>query len=428
VWFPMMCAWIVAPHIVLPFWLLFYVAPPFIELGPRLFSEPYYLITPHSCSFYGIDNKQKRAWGQLLFSMLRPFILVGALALFGGLAVHIAGAIGFSDQDIGDFMVNPVGFWHLAINTKRGNIVIYLITLATLVGTSMHILLTIPMVLKGMRGKRDGTSLISLAPNSQLLAEVQDLTDKICEAAHADTSDDQDRVAALEVETLSPFNVKVAMSIAVIDFAAYVYKIVSFSSTGHSFLAVVTTVSLVEAVITLLWGGHIQQAHKDIQVVSVTGVPTVHFLACCQWDDGLAGIPCLFITVYGLPLLPISTLITSCSTILFLLTGTRALAIYLQDMVDADMWSALKGVSEEDRTLLALQEAELLAESETEEISTYSSRYSAEFSREDSREVYRDEVEEYSHDSREEANCCITSRVGYRPAPVSDVRPLQRIM
>merc|ERR1711957_1015993 len=99
------------------------------------------------------------------------------------------------------------------------------------------------------------------------------------------------------------------------------------------------TVALAESLTTLVAHGHLCAAPKAFHRTVVSGVPTVEFLALTQWDDGLAGIPCLFLTVYGLPLTRINSWLTCVSSIFFLITGTRALAAYLCDITDGDMYS-----------------------------------------------------------------------------------------
>merc|ERR1712129_117875 len=108
---------------------------------------------------------------------------------------------------------------------------------------------------------------------------------------------------------------------------------------GRYILAAVMTVSVVESMTTLVMQGHLRQAPAALRSVIVAGVPGIHYLALVQWDDGLAGIPCLWLTVYALPLTSISSPLKCACSIFFLLTGTRALASYLQDVTDSDMYS-----------------------------------------------------------------------------------------
>jgi hypothetical protein len=174
--------------------------------------------------------------------------------------------------------------------------------------------------------------------DEDLRQEIDSMAEKIAEAAALDEKEDLDRVNDLQVDTESKTTVAIAVALAIIDFFAYVYKLQKFLREGRYYLAMVMTFALVESVTTLLIGGHLQAAAKDFATVIRTGVPTVHTLACCQWDDGMAGIPSLWTTVYGLPLSSIATPVSCASSILFLCTGTRALACYLQNICDADMF------------------------------------------------------------------------------------------
>jgi len=342
IWLPMALLWVVSPIIMIPLYVLLYAVPAFMQQGVKLFLQPQYLISPARCSFYGIDNHQNRAWGQLLYSMLRPFLLLAAIQVVARIAVHYGRAHGFDDTEIGHWVINAAGFWRLSLETDPGTVVFVFTAGTTVIGTVLHIILTIPVVVRGILGTDGKDNLMSLEPNPDLFDEIQMLRNTISDAAQADEEDDKDRVDALGVETLSAWNVRFAVLCAIVDLGAYLYKIFSFSTTSQYFLATITTLSLVEALTALLIGGHVQVGYKAYKQAVVTGVPDVHFLACVQWDDGLAGIPCLFMTVYGLPLLVNASPVSSLSSIIFLMTGTRALASYLQDVIDADMFASGK--------------------------------------------------------------------------------------
>lgn len=344
VWLPMVLLWIVSPFIVVPLWVLLWIVPPFLSVGREIFKEPRHIITPSFVSLHGIAGAENQRSGShdYAFSMVRPIIFVGAVSLLGHTVVHVSLAAGASEVTIGNWVLNPVGFWRAGVEDEMGNIVLYTAACIAIIGTSFHILLTMLPVLKSLLGREDDARIIKFDTDEDLRTEFNELVQKVCVAAHFDKNDDKDRVNEHNVETLSKFNVLVALSLAVIDLCAYAYKIFTFLRDGRYPLAAVMTVAVVEALTTLVIHGHLAKASKAVRKTAVTGIPTVHFLALVQWDDGLAGIPCLFLTVYGLPLTRIDTWITCVTSIFFLISGTRALAVYLQDVTDADMYAVPK--------------------------------------------------------------------------------------
>jgi len=106
---------------------------------------------------------------------------------------------------------------------------------------------------------------------------------------------------------------------------------------GRYVLAFIVIVALCESVTTLIYHRHIQEAYTAILDTAHCGIPTVHFLGLVQWDDGIAGIPALGLSIYGLPLAR-PTWYGPWISIFFLISGTRALACYLGDVSDARMF------------------------------------------------------------------------------------------
>jgi len=352
VWLPMALMWIVSPVIVLPLWVILFWVPAYMKVGTTVLAEPRYVVTPPLCSLLGIGSSHQTPHYDFLFSMLRPVIMIVAVLIIGNVTVHSGRAYGLTDMQIAAWVINPVSAWQIGMQTKWGNIVQHFTMVVTVLGTFLHIVLTIPPVMKSIGDKEHSKHDIRLVGDVPLHLEIEALANKICDAAVADEEEDLDRVAALGVETLSKFDVMVAFALAIIDFFAYLYKIYSFLTQGRYFLAAVMTIALTESLTTLTLGGHLLKARQAFQKVSVTGVPTEHFLACCQWDDGLAGIPCLWMTVYGLPLLDIESPVSCISSIFFLITGTKALGTYLRDVTDAAMFAS------DEKAMLASEEGE----------------------------------------------------------------------
>lgn len=334
VWLPMVVMWIVSPLIVLPLWFLLYLVPPLLVVGVEVFSVPQYVITPPRSSFFGINHHQRDATWALLFSLLRPIIFLVSVHAIGSLVVHIGRTHGYDDSLLGNLVINPVGYWRAGMQTKYGDVVTYFSSAVTIIGTLLHILMTIPPVAKRILGLGTDATFFRLTEDKKLRDRTDALAQKIRAAAALDHEDDQDRVADLEVDTLSKFEVYWFISLAIIDLGAYIYKIYSFLGEGRYALAAIMAFALSEALTTLVLGKHLQNAARSMSNVIVTGVPSVHFMACLSWDDGLAGIPCLFMTVYGLPLVATTSWLKCIVSIFFLCTGTKALAGYLMEVTD----------------------------------------------------------------------------------------------
>jgi len=340
VWLPMAFMWVISPAIILPLWVLLYLVPPYLYVGVTLFSQPRYAVTPPQLSLLGVEENQKPRPRQLLFSALRPIIFLVLACLVPEVIVEIGRNHGLTDGELGDIVTNPVGYWRWGMQSTYGDIVINFTVITTILGTVIHIVWTLITLIKWYFEVDD--CVISMNLDEELREAIDGMAEKIAEAAALDEKEDLDRVADLEVDTESKMTVAIAIALAIIDFFAYLYKLQKFLREGRYYLAMVMTFALVEALTTLVIGGHLQAAARDFAIVIKTGVPTVHTLACCQWDDGMAGIPSLWSTVYGLPLSRVVTPVTLVSSILFLCTGTRALAVYLQDTSDADMFGLPK--------------------------------------------------------------------------------------
>jgi len=197
--------------------------------------------------------------------------------------------------------------------------------------------MTIKPVVKSMLDMDTEGDWITFHEKEELAAEFEELTINVCKAAAADVENDLDRVGALKVATISPLMTNFYLLLASVDFFSYVYKVITFTRSGDYPLAALMTFACVESITTLVYMGHIQEWRRSKARTASSGVPSLHFLALVQWDDGIAGIPALFTSVHGLPLTRPSAL-SALSTAFFLATGTKALAAYLGDMEDAGMY------------------------------------------------------------------------------------------
>jgi len=196
----------------------------------------------------------------------------------------------------------------------------------------------------------DACKSITLLKDETNADKIQKLAEQICDVAHSleeedasDTDEDfvqekKDKLDELEVTPLGSRDVLIATVLAVVDLAAYAYKIWVFLRSGRYFLAMVIVCALSESFFVLVLNGHIRRAHDAFRRAARDGVPTYDYLAMCQWDDGIAGVPYLMTTIYGLPLAGIHTWYATLSGILFICTGTRAMGKFIMDVVDSDMF------------------------------------------------------------------------------------------
>jgi len=367
VWLPMTLMWKIGPCLVLPLWFLLYWLPAFYGAGWELLSQPIHLVTTCGCSLLGISPDQDAAVWMFLFSLLRPPLMLGATYGLTELALTIGRARKWDDSDMGSYILNEQGVLNLGLNNHEGHAVLAFASWVTCLGVFFYMAMTLPPVYRSMldmatRVPGDKATvyegeLITLEEDKELYDEVQELAERICVAAAADDEDDQDRVGDIVVSDIGWNHKQVSMQswfctvwsviLAVLDFCSYIYKIYTFLSVSKYILAAVMTMAVTEALTTLVAHGHLQVAAKAFERTAKTGVPTTHFLALMQWDDGLAGIPSLMMSVYGLPLVR-PTQIQAISSIFFLITGTRALAVYCGDVADAGMFEVPEDVTDAD--------------------------------------------------------------------------------
>merc|ERR1712050_725394 len=78
--------------------------------------------------------------------------------------------------------------------------------------------------------------------------------------------------------------------------------IIIFVGATRYVLAGIIITALSEAFWVLVFNGNLRRAPAAWRRAAHDGVATVDFLACCQWDDGIAGVPYLMLMIYGLPL------------------------------------------------------------------------------------------------------------------------------
>jgi len=362
VWLPMTLLWTFGTILVIPLWFLLYWLPAFHFAGWELLSNPIHLVTLRSCSLLGISPDQDAAAWMFLFSWFRPTLMVGATYGLGEIAMRFGRARKWDDSDIGSYVFNVQGYLNLGLNNHDGHLVFCFASWVTCLGVIFYMAMTLAPVYKSMidiatraPGHNKATAydgeLITLEEDKELYDAVQELAERICVAAAADDEDDEDRVGDLwvsesnqkQVAMQSWFCTAWCVTLAVLDFCAYLYKIFTFLAASKYWLAGLMTMACTEAITTLVVHGHLQVAAKAFERTAKTGVPSTHFLALMQWDDGVAGIPSLMLSVYGLPLIR-PTQLQAISSIFFLITGTRALAVYCGDVADAGMFEVPQDV------------------------------------------------------------------------------------
>lgn len=227
----------------------------------------------------------------------------------------------------------------MALSNPWGVLIVVFVVTVTIVGVVLFAIMSAFPIMKSLQrnAEYDG-ECVTLEEDQELMNEFHKKAEELAHAAALDQMDDQDRVHDVEDgKPLSTFSVAFQIACAIIDFFAYVYRIYAFMKDGRYVLAFIVIAALVESITTLFYHGHIQGAYTAIMTTATCGIPTVHFLGLTQWDDGIAGIPALGLSIYGLPLAR-PTVYGPFVSIFFLITGTRALACYLGDVSDARMF------------------------------------------------------------------------------------------
>jgi len=342
-WFPMTLLIFVNPCILLSLYLLLYVIPAWCVAGHALFLQPIYLITPPDLSLFGIDHIQPDFTKSYLYSAFRPFLMLGMFLLIANLV-----GVGLPGFMSAAWTFNLSGFLQAGLMEGPGPLVLDFVIIGTVVGTLVHVIMTLVLIGQAWYDE-ENSKAITLVQDTKKTDAITELANNICDAAHSvdqDSSDSDDelveitkkKLTALGVEPLGKKDAIIAFALAAVDLGAYAYKIWVFLRGGRYFLAFVIMVALSESFFVLILNGHLRRAPAAFRRTARDGVPTFDYLACCQWDDGLAGVPYLMTTIYGLPLAGIHTWLSTLSGIFFIFTGTRAMGKFIVDAVDSDMF------------------------------------------------------------------------------------------
>lgn len=344
-WFPMLLLIILNPVVMLSLYLLLYVIPAVGATGSAVFLQPIYLLTPPDVSLFGIDHVQPDYTISYLFHGIRPALMLGAIWLSTKIfSSHL------DEESLGFWTFNESAFFRAGMMEGWGPVVLDFVVIGSIIGTTIYSFMCVGLVLQAKVQKRP-TDPITLVKDNDKCGKITVLAGKICEIAkgldHDSDSDTDpelilDKKAKLDdglgVATLNRWSVLVALVLAVVDFCAYLYKIFVFLRSGRYFLAMIIVIALSESFFVLLLNGNLRRAPAAFRRAARDGVPTFDYLACCQWDDGLAGVPYLMTTIYGLPIAGIHTWYAAFSGIFFICTGTRAMGKFMMDVVDSDMF------------------------------------------------------------------------------------------
>lgn len=360
-WLPMTMLWYFNPVIVASLWVGLYAIPAFLSSGFQVLQEPRLFITQGKISLLGIDTGEHQLPGgyHYMFEFIRPPIMITLGVWLSRLVIHISGYWGADNEVQAIAALNPNAYMKLADQNSSGHTLTLTVLAVTSVGTLGYMLMILPPMMVSLcecleREKTDNVWLcrglytwVAFDVDPDFTRKFDEKAFEVMVAGYQDLSDDKDRVADLNVATISKNSAMISLGMACIDFGSYIYKIITFIRCDNYYLAAWMSMSCAEAIFTLWYRDHFAHAKRAFTNTHVSGIPAIHFLALCQWDDGMAGIPALALSVYGLPLAR-PAWYSAIISFFFLMTGTRALALYLADLTDAAMYEIEDPDDEED--------------------------------------------------------------------------------
>jgi len=335
-WLPILTMLKYEPMLVWPAWLLLYYMPTLSGAGRAFLANPELVNAPNRCSVFGLDGTQEPAVGFYAYSALRPALF---FAIFLLLAEAVAWILG---EPVLQVAINKGIWYRIGMSNAWSRVLVTIICHICVYCTSFYMVAASLLVLWSSLKSGKGGSIcgLQLDEDNSTRKRIDKLVDEIVDVLDARMVDSQrsdaerEQVKSVGVEPAAPFFIVWSLIVAAVDFASYVWSVATFLRRARYVLAAVIAASLWESIFLLMRRGHLLRAKEALLDTMSAGVQSLDFRALVSWDAGIAGVPALMCKIYGLPSTDARGIVPFALNLLFMITSTRAMAVFICEEID----------------------------------------------------------------------------------------------